>query len=292
MIRFRQSYLNLYGVLLIVLKANHKILLTLTLYLINNFSPLLSNTNQIIITSISSDDLLLHSPIKFTSSGINCFLKHTYNSPTYASEIIPHNTGHLIQMLEHGKKSNQDHDYMIAVLRLFRQKISSAEYISATEVKRITALAPTVFSNHLSRKRARLNKSGTRRLKSLIIRLVENCLNKTLWDSENPKLIQTQFIDIGNNLERMHSAGIIEDKDDLNDMVHMLIDRFIYFIKLIGSDLPKSFYADLKKQLNSDVSWLKIEEIEDLVDSKLQKLNSALFKGRIKSHASKSFGIL
>lgn len=275
-----------------MLKIKFQNYFIIILYLLNNFSPVLSNSEPIIITSTSSDNLILHSPIKFTSSGINCFLKHTYNHPSYASEIIPHNTGHLLQLLEHGKKSRQDHDYMIAVIRLFRQKISSAEYISANEVVRLTKLLPSIFKKHLNKKQSRRNKQACRKLKSLTTRLVESCLSKTLWDSEEPMQICHKFIEIGNNLETLLNAEIIEDEEDLNDMVHILVDRFIYVIKLVGSDLPESFYSDLKKQLDKNISWLQMEEIEDLVDTKVQKINNALFKGQIKSQASEMFGIL
>ena len=258
------------------------------LYLINNFSILLSNQLPIIINNQSGDELILHSPIKFTSSGINCFLRHTYNHPSYSSTIIPHNTGHFLQLLEHGKSTNQDHDYMLAVLRLFRQKISSAEYMSAAETERLTTFIPTILESYL---KDRSNKKASRKLKNIIIRLIENCIAKTLWDSTNPDLMSRQFIQIGNNLENMFNAKMIADIDDLNDTIHILVDRFIYVINLTGSDLPIAFYEDLKKKLDA-ATWMKISEIEDLIDSKHQKIERALLKGKIKSQAAESFGIL
>ena len=251
----------------------------------------MSNHPAIIVSNISNDEMILHSPIKFTASGINCFLKHTYNHPKYASDIVPHNTGHFMQLLEHGSSTKQDHDYMIAVIRLFRQKISAANYISAAETERITTFVPTILANYLDLKQARHNRSACRKLKRLMVHLVENCLAKTLWDCENQELMTTQCLKIGNNLENMHHANIITDQDDLNDMVHMLIDRFIYVVGLAGTNLPISFYEELKKQLNL-ASWMHIAEIEDLVDTKLQKINNAFLTSKIKSHAAEAFGIL
>jgi len=263
-------------------KINRKKQLIVVLYLINNFSTLLSNPKPIIINNINNDELILHSPIKFTANGINCFLKHTYNHPQYASTIVPHNTGHFIQLLEHGKDTKQDHDYILAVLRLFRQKVSEADYISAAELERITTFVPTILEEYLDIKHTRHNKAGSRKIKHVIGHLVENCLSKTLWDIQDPELTIKQFIQIGNNLENMLNAKIIADQDDLNDIIHILVDRFIYVINLASGDLPTSFYEDLKKKLDP-ISWMKIDEIEDLVDTKLQKMERALFRGKIKS---------
>ena len=94
------------------------------------------------------------------------------------------------------------------------------------------------------------------------------------------------------NLTNLHNVNIIADLDDLNDMLHMLIDRFVYIIKLIGPDLPETFYIDLKKQIDQNNTWLKLDEIEDLIDTKIQKLNNAIFNGRIKATAAHNFGIL
>lgn len=276
---------------MIVLKTNYKNKLFIICYLINNFSGLLSNTSPIIINSCSNDELFLHSPIKFSSSGINCFLKHTYNHPAYANTIVPHNTCHFMQLLEHGKNSKQDHDYILAVLRLFRQKISSADYMSANEVERITSYVPTILESYLDEKQARQNKSSCRKLKNLIVHLVENCLSKTLWDCSNTEVMAQQLLQIGNNLENMLNANLIADQDDLNDLIHILIDRFIYVIDLAGADLPSSFYDNLKKQLDQ-ATWMKLPEIEDLIDTKLQKIERAFLKNKIKAQANESFGII
>lgn len=276
---------------LIVLTINHKHKFFIILYLINSFSQLLSNTNPIIINSCSNDELFLHAPIKFTPSGINCFLKHTYNHPEYANTIVPHNTCHFMQLLEHGKNTKQDHDYILAVLRLFRQKISGTDYISANEVERIITYLPTILENYLDPKKARHHKSSCRKLRNLIVHLVENCLSKTLWDCDNADKMAQQLLQIGRNLENMLNAKIISDQDDLNDLIHILVDRFIYVIDLAGADLPISFYDNLKKQLD-DASWMKLPEIEDLIDTKLQKIERAFLKNKVKSQANQSFGII
>ncbi len=268
-----------------------KIQLASWLLLLNNFCTTLSNNPPTFNNTFGVDYFSLHSPIKFTASGIQDFLKNTYNHTQYASNILPHNTSHFLQLLEHGQKTKLDQDYMLAVIRLFRQKINSASFLTATEVERVTALLPKLLNEHLKIKvplAANANK-----LNIVGLRLIENCLSKTLWSGTNPQLIWPQFINIGNSLNLMFKSNqIILDTDDLNDALHILIDRLIYTIKLLEDSLPESFYTELSKQLQTDPpKWLEIDELEDLIDSKLQKIKKAVLQAQVKAQA-KAAGIL
>jgi hypothetical protein len=232
-----------------------------------------------------SDCFVLHSPIQFTSDGIQNFLKHTYNHTQYASTILPHNTGHFLQLLEYGQKKHQDQEYMLAVIRLFRQKISSSDFLSATEVERVTKLLPSLLNDHLQIKIPLA--ANNNKLNHVGLRLVENCLNKTLWSGTSPQTIWKQFIAIGNNLEQMYKTNrIILDLDDLNDTLHILVDRLIYTIKLLEDELPDSFYAELNKQIQTAPTWLEIDELEDLVDSKIHKIKKTILQTQVKKQAN------
>ncbi len=255
--------------------------LILILYLINKFAPLMSNQNYPIIYDANCDELLLFTPIKFTSQGLNCYLKYTYNHLKYASEIVPHNTGHFMQLLEHGKISHQDHQYMIAVLRLFRQKLSHAPYLSAVELERMTSLIPTLLEHCLTQTSKSLRKSN-RKLKQLTLQLVEQGISKTLWDCHDAESMIQQTLRIGNNLEQLLKQQFLEDPDDLNDLIHIFIDRLIYIINLAGPELPFSFFHKLKSELQQ-ASWMQLAELEDLIDTKLQKIERVLLINQIKA---------
>lgn len=265
--------------------------IVLVLYLINNFSHLLSNQAPLLVNNLNQDEFMLHSPLKFTATGINNFLTHTYNHPKYASEIVPHNTGHFMQLLEHGQISHQDCDYMLAVLRLLRQKINATNYMNATELERITSLVPSLLVDFLDPRGPNYRKQNSRKLKNLLVHIIESCLSKTLWDCSEPELITKQLIKIGNNLENLTRAQIITDEDELNDLIHNLLDRFIYVLSLAGTELPIAFYDELSNQLHQ-LSWMQIPEIEAAIDSKLKKIDQAFLKSRIKVQASENFGIL
>lgn len=251
----------------------------------------MSNSSHIMLNNLHHDEFLLHSPIKFTPHGINNFLSITYNHPKYATEILPHNTGHFMQLLEHGCLTHQDSDYMQAVMHLFRQKLSSIEYLSASELERITSLVPAILANYLDPKNHNYSKKNSRKLKNLFVHIIENCLHKALWDCQNGDLMITQLLNIGNNLENITRAGIIEDQDDLNDLIHVFIDRFIYVIGIGGAELPITFYNDLKIKLNQ-ASWMQLPEVETLIQTKLNKIDKAFLTSKIKSQAADKFGIL
>lgn len=269
----------------------NRIYILLFSYLINNYLQLLSNQLPTIVNNLNHDEFMLHSPLRFTETGISNFLSHTYNHPKYAKEIVPHNTGHFLQLLEHGQNSHQDSDYMLAVLRLLRQKISATEYMNATELERLSSLIPSILVDHIDPKGKNYQKNSSRKIKSLIVHIIESCLNKTLWDCSEPEQVIKQFIKIGNNLENLTQIQVIADEDDLNDLIHNLIDRFIYVLSICGHELPLSFYDDLSKQLHL-ARWMQLPEIETGIDSKLKKIDYAFLKSHIKSTACETFGIL
>jgi hypothetical protein len=290
-----------------MIKINYKHILVVW-YLINNFSQLLSNPNPnqdlhsnnyatnlsdnlVNSYNLNYDELLLYSPLKFTANGIQNFLANTYNHPKYAKEVIPHNTGHFMQLLEYGKNNDQDYDYILAVLRLLRQKINSSDYMSANELEKLTGFIPSLLIDYLNPKDAKYHKANSRKLKTLLTRVIENCVSKTLWDCSNGDLITGQILKIGNNLENLQRATIISDEDDLNDLIHMLIDRFIYVLSIAGNDLPLSFYENLSKQLQN-MSWMQITEIEAVIDTKLKKIDQAFLHSKIKAQAAQNFGII
>ena len=104
-------------------------------------------------------------------------------------------------------------------------------------------------------------------------------------------IIEKLYMPLSNGLEKLMQLNIISDEDDLNDLLHNLINRLIYVLKLAGSDLPIDFYFNLSKQLAA-TSWMKIPEVESAVTSKSQKIEQTFLLSRVKSQASADFGIL
>jgi len=70
-------------------------------------------------------------PIKFTRTGIRCFLKHAFNRPEYATEFLPYNFTHIVQFLEYGSKTEQSIIYMQSIVRLFYNKLKATHFITS-----------------------------------------------------------------------------------------------------------------------------------------------------------------
>lgn len=70
-------------------------------------------------------------PLKFTRSGIRCFLRHSFNRVEYAQDFLPHNFSHLIQFLQFGNSTEQTTAYFQSTVRLFSNKLKSSRYLNA-----------------------------------------------------------------------------------------------------------------------------------------------------------------
>lgn len=70
-------------------------------------------------------------PIKYTRSGIQCWLKHTFNDYAYGQRFLPFNLSHLEQFLSYADENEQPRLYSQSVLRLFTQKLKTSPYINA-----------------------------------------------------------------------------------------------------------------------------------------------------------------
>lgn len=61
---------------------------------------------------------MLYSPIKFSKSGLNCFLRHVFNNIEYP-DFFMHDMRHITEFLRWGKDSGQQRAYMKSAFRLF-----------------------------------------------------------------------------------------------------------------------------------------------------------------------------
>ena len=91
---------------------------------------------------------LFYLPIKFTRSGIRCFLKHVFNRPEYATEFLPYNFTHVLQFLEYGKKTEQTAVYMQSIIRLFYNKIKATHFITSYALHEFLEPLPNFIQDH------------------------------------------------------------------------------------------------------------------------------------------------
>lgn len=261
--------------------------LVLALLFLINLTQLLAGLTEgqeIIITSNDildlNDDTQLRSPISFTTAGLQCYLKHVYNHPKYAQDILPNDFSHIMQFLEYGKNSQQNEEYMISVLRLFHQKFFSLEYVNAVQLTKLIEALPNLLAKH-----------RTPKVEIMVTRLIENGINRIIWSPEDRDGVWRQFASMGHRLEDLNKCGAIEDAEDCNDLLTNLVARFSYVVGLIGSDLPVTFYDQAYQDMRAgQLTWLQYQETEALISSKFERLQHVLLLGSSKAKAREQFG--
>lgn len=84
-------------------------------------------------------------PVKCTSNGIRCFIKHVYNCSEYGQDFLPLSFSHLLQFLEHGS-GVQGRSYADSVLRLFMRKLNETFYINAYAFEELITYMPELLA--------------------------------------------------------------------------------------------------------------------------------------------------
>lgn len=284
-------------------------------------------------------DKLLQSvctPIKFTRSGMRCFLKHTFNRKEYAQDILPHTMNHLTQFLDYGKKTNQDGAFIQSTLRLFNNKLKSCSYITPytfcqtverfpellksyiveqpegaswlVQIKSMfkkilysTFLAkfslfkkdPEQFFDSLSENMLdELQQSSylqeavnQEQLRQNVIRLLETMLNKIIWSPLDQADVWNSVKTIFTDLHRLMQEDII-NQEELDDLLKSAIERFVYFLELTGSELSLDLIETIKNDLDAENLIInQIEEQEEFIESKSERLRKAIMETEAKIHA-------
>lgn len=123
-------------------------------------------------------------------------------------------------------------------------------------------------------------------LRQAIVKFLEICSNKLIWSPEDSSNIWNSIKSISRRVTMMLKKNILKDIDQLDDLVWSLTHRLCFFIDLVGSDLPVSFYQNIRQDLirkNTIIS--RLEEQEPLISSKSDHLIQSITTGEAKSRA-------
>lgn len=97
---------------------------------------------------------------------------------------------------------------------------------------------------------------------------------------------------ISNEIALMVDTNIIADPDDLNDLYISLIERYCYFLDISNGDLSTDFFIKVQHNVAGDsLLMLDMEESEDSIETKGERLMRALVEGEAKARA-RELGIL
>ena len=143
----------------------------------------------------------LRTPINLSASGIDAFLRTTFNNPIYISDILPHDFSHFIQLLQHSKSMTQHRRaYIKSVIKLFGNKIKGAQYINAYAFSLMLDQLPDLFEEYFSLKRCLDPINSTKKVYSI---LEETFLNKFDTFKQKPReFLDTLSHDIVESLQK------------------------------------------------------------------------------------------
>jgi hypothetical protein len=252
----------------------------------------------VIVTSsafTNPDDLLyapiedfLYSPVK----GLKCFFKHKFNNPKYSTDILPYSLRDLTDFLIFCKKTDLDRAFVRDIFRIFKQKLSTTEFICPTELAKTFNQFPDLVS-HLIKDESQEKKEAiqkiikkeiknakkadfkekniesmtnkilaalkeesidicTDELCSIVFSFTEISLGKALWSCHENADTWEEFKALGDSIYQMHSSKIICDEAKTNDLIIELISAFTRSIKLRAADLSYEFYEQAKDDLENE----------------------------------------
>jgi hypothetical protein len=164
---------------------------------------------------------------------------------------------------------------------------------------------PNLFLNEISQQIGKLTKEEfdileemvekkeiTQRLQSLVIRFIEMALSKVMWDHTSYESVWESVLAIANSIQLLGVNGTIAFIEDLDDVFWSLTYRFCYFLNIIGSIFPTSFYEEIESDIdNGLVFFLELPELDKGITPKKQVLKNALFKAKIKAIAFEKKGL-
>lgn len=130
------------------------------------------------------------------------------------------------------------------------------------------------------------------RLRSIILKIFELSLNKTIWDYQQYERIWSSVLSIASGLENLAGNQIITHIDDLDELLWSLTERFCFFLDFAGAALPVDFYENIECDLESKVVFfLEEPELDEGIKTKKERLVETLIRSKAKAIACEN-GIL
>lgn len=127
----------------------------------------------------------------------------------------------------------------------------------------------------------------THNLENVISKFLETCVSKTIWSTEGNIKVWTEFKELGESIYELKTQNIISDEDSINDIIKILNERFIYFLRLAGQNFTSEFFETARNDiLSGKLTWLEIEELEKEITPKLDTLRRTLIQVQIKAEAN------
>lgn len=212
---------------------------------------------------------LFCTPIKFTRSGVRCFLKHVLNRAEYCQDYYPHSFSHVIEFIEYGNKTEQDLEYIISTLRLFNNKLKGARFVTANAYSAFLDQLPTVIAPYCKPKETSVWQNIQHTIKSI---LYNSFLTRFSYFKEEP---DTFLTDISQQITDAVSQELVQDRVSHEQFQQTLV-RFLEngLNKVVWCPMGEENVWKSVKQISNQLNTLYEQEIinEDELDDLYKSL--------------------
>lgn len=151
--------------------------------------------------------------------------------------------------------------------------------------------SPGTFASSLSSKVVKVASKNLRpsqkkewqdRLRSLVLRMLESSISKTLWDSQDHQGIWDSVMTTANGLYQL--SKVLEHMDDLDDLYWSLCRRLVWFFDFSAGHLPLSFYEGVEESIrDGSAFFLELPEQDEGITTKKELLLEAVKKAKAKA---------
>ena len=130
-------------------------------------------------------------------------------------------------------------------------------------------------------------------LQAMILRFLEQIINKLTWDPSNPMDAWIQFKALGRKLEGLVELGLIQSMDELDDLYWSLTLRFGNYLDLVATSMLPSQIRTMHSQISKAKHPLfALEEQNECIVSKGERLKNKLMSCLFKAHTPAAFQAL
>lgn len=215
---------------------------------------------------------LFCTPVKFTRSGVRCFLKHVFNRAEYCQEYYPHSFSHVIEFLEYGNRTQQDLEYIISTLRLFNNKLKGSRFVTANAYSTFLDQLPSTIAPYCKAPETNIWLDIEQSIKTI---LYTNFLTKFSFFKEEP---DTFFTDISKQITEAVNKELVNERVSQEQFKQTLV-RFLEngLNKVVwcpvGEENVWKSVKNISAQLDNlyDQEVITQDELDDLYKSLLEQ---------------------
>lgn len=112
-----------------------------------------------------------------------------------------------------------------------------------------------------------------------LIKFYEIALSKLIWDVETQEQTWILTKKIAEQLATLLQRNIIDDSNDLDDLYWTLLTRYCYFIELTATDMPASFFIEIRNDIRNSANVIfAMKEQDFIVESKASYMQRTLIE--------------